>query len=318
MTDGSVTRDGLTAEQAIDRIEAALPPRPHDRRLHARGAVYDARFEPSDVIGRLTSVPSLTTETRAVVRFSNGGPYTADDRARGVRGMAVKFLDGEQSVHDLVAASFRVFPSRNSEGFVELVEALGSAEADGGLGERLKGKLDAAGRLAGLLTRHPESRPGLKAFVARHAPASFATCRYDGLHAFVFAGERPQPFRYRLIPQLGETDLDQRAAAGLAPDYLIGDLDDRIATGAVAFTLVLQLADPGDPTDDPSAAWPELRRLIPAGTLHIETRSADEDHWQNQVFDPSRLPDGIEPTADPVFTFRPHAYGVSASRRLSQ
>lgn len=80
MSDGSVTREGLTAEQAIDRIEAALPPRPHDRRLHARGAVYDARFEPSDVIGRLTSVPNLTRETRAVVRFSNGGKHAADDR----------------------------------------------------------------------------------------------------------------------------------------------------------------------------------------------------------------------------------------------
>lgn len=317
MSDGSVTRDGLTAEQAINRIEAALPPRPHDRRLHARGAVYDARFEPGNVIGRLTSVPNLTTETKAVVRFSNGGKYDADDRARGVRGMAVKFLDGEQSVHDLVAANFRVFPSRNPEGFVELVEALGSAEAEGGLGERLKGKLDAAGRFAGLLTRHPESRPGLRAFLARHAPASFATCRYDGLHAFVFAGEKPQPFRYRLVPQLGEVDLDQRSTTGLAPDYLIGDLDDRLAAGAVAFTLVLQLADPGDPVDDPSSAWPEVRRLVPAGTLHIVARSADEDHWQNQVFDPIRLPEGIDATADPVLAFRPHAYGVSASRRLS-
>jgi catalase len=317
MSDGSVTRDGLTAEQAVDRIEAALPPRPHDRRLHARGAVYDARFEPSAVIARLTSVPNLTEETRAVVRFSNGAQYAADDRARGVRGMAVKFLAGEESVHDLVAASFRVFPSRNPEGFVELVEALGSADVDGGLGERLKGKLDAAGRFAGLLTRHPESRPGLRTFVARHAPASFATCRYDGLHAFLFAGEKPQPFRYRLVPQLGEVDLDQRTAAGLAPDYLIGDLDDRLASGAVAFTLVLQLADPGDPTDDPSTPWPELRRLIPAGTMHIEARSADEDHWQRQVFDPIRLPDGITPSADPVLAFRPHAYGVSAARRLS-
>jgi catalase len=317
MSDGSVTRDGLTAEQSIDRIEAALPPRPHDRRLHARGAVYDARFEPSAVIGQLTSVPNLTRETNAVVRFSNGGKYDADDRTRGVRGMAVKFLDGDRSVHDLVAANFRVFPSRNPEGFIELVEALGSAEVDGGLGERLKGKLDAAGRFAGLLTRHPESRPGLKTFLARHAPASFATCRYDGLHAFVFTGDKPQPFRYRLVPQLGEVDLDQRSAAGLASDYLIGDLDDRLAAGAVAFTLVLQLADPNDPTDDPSSPWPELRRLIPAGTVHIAARSAEEGHWQRQVFDPIRLPEGIDPAADPVLAFRPHAYSVSASRRLS-
>jgi catalase len=77
------------------------------------------------------------------------------------------------------------------------------------------------------------------------------------------------------------------------------------------------LADPGDPTDDPSAAWPEVRRLVAAGTVRVLARSADEDHWQRQVFDPTRLPDGIESTADPVLAFRPYAYGVSASRRLS-
>ena len=35
--DTSVTALGMTAAQAVDRIEAAARPRPHDRRLHARG-----------------------------------------------------------------------------------------------------------------------------------------------------------------------------------------------------------------------------------------------------------------------------------------
>lgn len=47
--------DGLTPGAAIDRIELAIPPRPQDRRLHARGAVYDARFVPLD---RSTTSPS--------------------------------------------------------------------------------------------------------------------------------------------------------------------------------------------------------------------------------------------------------------------
>jgi catalase len=60
--DSSVTKDGMTAAQAVDRIEAAAPPRPHDRRLHARGAVYDARFVPSGQLAKWTTAAPLLAE----------------------------------------------------------------------------------------------------------------------------------------------------------------------------------------------------------------------------------------------------------------
>src|SRR5205807_1793716 len=160
---------------------------------------------------------------------------------------------------------FRVFPSRTPEGFVELVEALAHAQTEGNLAERAKGKLTAAGEFAGILARHPESHAGLKAFIARQGPASFATTRYDGLHAFwlVDAQGNRQAFRYRLVPALGEVDLTSGYAKTLAPDFLLGELDERLAAGPVTFTLVFQLAEPGDPTNDPSVAWPDQRTLIP-------------------------------------------------------
>ena len=319
-TSAGVTRDGMTAEQAVDRIEAAGHPRPHDRRLHARGSTFEARFVPSDRIAGLTTAAHLTTEGEAVVRFSNGSPQIdADDRERGVRGMAVKFLRAGNPVADLVAANFRVFPSRTPEGFVELVEALAHAQAEGGLADRVKGRLTAAGQFAGILTRHPESHAGLKAFIARQAPASFATTRYDGLHAFVFvdaAGNR-QAFRYRLVPRLGEVDLVPEHAKALAPDFLLGELDERLTDGPVEFTVVCQLAEPGDVTDDPSAGWPEQRRLVPAGTIEVLRRSAQAEDWERAVFDPTNIAPGIELSDDPVLAFRPHAYSVSAARRLS-
>jgi catalase len=316
----------MTSTQAVDRIEAATPPRPHDRRLHARGAVYDAHFVPSGQITKWTTATSLTAESDAVVRFSNGsGNFAADDRARGVRGMAVKFLDGDgnsegvKGVMDLVAATFRVFPSHNPEGFIDLVEALGKAGIEGGFADRAKGKLAAAGKFATVLAQHPESRGALKSFAGQQAPASFATARYDGLHAFVLvdeAGER-RPFRYRLVPQLGEVELDSAYAETLAPDFLIGDLGSRLATGPLSFTLVCQFAAPDDPTHDPSQAWPEHRPLIPAGQLHVTARSAREEHWQQQVFDPTRLAPGVEPSDDKMPAVRRHAYSVSAERRLA-
>ncbi|MFJ6079907.1 catalase [Streptomyces sp. NPDC092369] len=318
--DSSVTADGMTAAQAVDRIEAAAHPRPHDRRLHARGAVYDARFVPSGQITKWTTAACLTAESEAVIRFSNGsGRFDADDRARGVRGMAVKFLDADKSVMDLVAANFRVFPSHNPEGFIDLVEALGKAGAEGGFADRAKGKLAAAGKFATVLAQHPESRGALKSFAGQQAPASFATTRYDGLHAFVLVDEAGvrRPFRYRLVPQLGEVELDPAYAETLAPDFLIGELDSRLETGPVTFTVVYQFAEPDDPTHDPSQAWPEHRPLIPAGHLHVTARSPREDHWQQQVFDPTRLAPGVEPSDDTMLAFRRHAYSVSAERRLA-
>jgi catalase len=319
-TDAAVTKDGMTAEQAVDRIEAAGHPRPQDRRLHARGSSFEARFVPSAQIKPLTVATHLSTEGDAVIRFSNGLPQIdADDRERGVRGMAVKFLRDGNPVADLVAANFRVFPSRTPEGFIDLVEALSHAQTEGSFAERAKGKLTAAGEFAGLLTKHPESHAGLKAFIARQAPASFATTRYDGLHAFylVDADGNRQAFRYRLVPQLGEVDLTPDYAKTLTSEFMLGELDERLADGPVGFTLVFQLAEPGDPTDDPSKAWPDERRLIPAGTIEVLRRSPKAADWERSVFDPANLAPGVEMSDDQVLAFRPHAYSVSAGRRLS-
>ena len=306
------TEDALTATAAVDRIEAAVHPRPQDRRLHARGEAYDAVFTPSGVLSDLTTARHLREQTAAVVRFSNGsGNQNADDRVRGIRGMAVKFLDGQTGVADLVAANFRVFPSRNPDGFVELVEIIS------GLDGPPAAKARSAAGLAALLRRHPESRGPLLDFVRRQPPASFARCRYDGLHAFhlVDADGRRTPFRYRLLPVLGELDLDR--ATGLDRRFLTGELQELLAAGPVEFTIAFQLGEPGDPTDDPSKAWPEQRRLVSAGTLAITGLAADQQHWERQVFDPTRLPEGVEQSDDAVLAFRPQAYGVSAERRLS-
>jgi catalase len=302
----------IDAKTAIDRIEAAGRPRPQDRRLHARGAVYSGWFVPSGHLTGLTDAAHLLNETPVVVRFSNGSPkHSPDDRTKGIRGMAVKFLNDGKAVHDLVAANFRVFPSRDPEGFIELVEALTALAG--------KQKLHGLGKLGSLLLRHPESRAALKDFASRNAPLSFATTRFDGLHAFELVspeGEQ-QPFRYRLLPQLGEIDLDSAHAATLPADFLIPELDSRLARGPVMFTLAFQLAEPGDPTHDPSHAWPAHRTLLPAGQFVITGRAEDEESWQRQVFDPTRVAPGVELSDDPVLRFRPEAYGVSASRRLS-
>lgn len=305
--------DGLTPSAAIDRIEAAVPPRAQDRRLHARGAVYDARFVPSGEIANRTIATHLRNETPAVVRFSNGGNFDADDRASGVRGMAVKFLADGHPVADLVAANTATFPARTPEGFVALVELL--SKLQGGPLDRLL----AVPKLLSILVKHPEIGRVLLGKKAK-PPASFATTRFNGLNAFflVDADGQRQAFRYRLLPELGEKPLDEEQARTLPHDFLIAELDQRLRQGPVVFTLKFQFAAPADSTTDPTIAWPEQRTLLPAGQIIVTSRSADEEHWQQQVFDPTRVAAGVELSDDPILAFRAPAYAVSAQRRQRQ
>jgi catalase len=305
--------DGLSPSVAIDRIEAAVPPRAHDRRLHARGAVYDARFVPSGEVDDLTIATHLRNETPAVVRYSNGAGFNADDRKSGVRGMAVKFLEDGNSVADLAAANTPTFPARTPEGFVALLELL--SKLQGGLIDRLQ----AAPKLLSILVKHPEIRRTLLAGKTK-PPASFATTSYHGLNAFflVDAGGQRRAFRYRLVPELGEHALNDEQARTLPPDFLAAELDRRLEQEPVVFNLKFQFAEPGDSTSDPTVAWPEQRKLLQAGQIIVTARSANEDHWQQQVFDPTRVPPGVELSDDPILAFRTRAYAVSAQRRQRQ
>jgi catalase len=305
--------DGLTPRAAIDRIEAAIPPRPQDRRLHARGAIYDARFVPSGQIDNLTIATHLRNETPAVIRFSNGGGFDADDRSKGVRGMAVKFLADGHAVADLAAANTLTFPARTPEGFVALVELLSKLQSG------LVGRLQAVPMLLSILVKHPETRGALLGGAAK-PPASFATTRFNGLNTFflVDADGQRRAFRYRLLPELGEIALDPQQARPLSHDFLIAELDQRLTQGPVVFTLAFQFAEPGDTTTDPTIAWPEQRSVLPAGQIIVTSRSSNEDHWQQQVFDPTRVTAGVELSDDPILAFRAPAYAVSAQRRQRQ
>jgi catalase len=56
---------------------------------------------------------------------------------------------------------------------------------------------------------------------------------------------------------------------------------------------------------------------LPAGKIIITSRSSNEEHWQQQVFDPTRVAPGVEISDDPILAFRARAYAVSAQRRQS-
>jgi catalase len=81
--------------------------------------------------------------------------------------------------------------------------------------------------------------------------------------------------------------------------------------------VLLQLPQPGDPIDDAVAAWPTGRRTVEVGRLRITgvQPAGGAGACDAQIFNPTLLPTGIEPSADPILTIRAEAYAVSASRR---
>ena len=148
------------------------------------------------------------------------------------------------------------------------------------------------------------------------APASYATIPYYGLHAFrwIDASGGERYVRYTLRPAASAPRPNPRAARRLGRNYLQDEIGKRIEAGPVLFSLEVQIAQPGDPVEDPSAAWPKQRRRVTVGTLKINRLEHErEQHGDVLVFDPSRVTDGIECSDDPVLRFRPHAYSESVT-----
>jgi catalase len=92
----------------------------------------------------------------------------------------------------------------------------------------------------------------------------------------------------------------------------------RLEDGPASFELRVQLAGEGDLLDDPTALWSEDREVVSLGRLQITGLAYDRDREGDVlVFDPTRVPDGVRLTDDPILLARPGAYSISVSRRTS-
>jgi catalase len=298
----------LTPEQAVDVANQVFGRHPGNRALHAKGILLRGTFTPAPGVASLTRAAHLQgAAVPATVRFSNGsGNPEHPDWAPDPRGLAVKFYLPDDTRTDIVAVSSPRFPTRTPEGFIELIKAQGAGAA-------------AAWKLPLFLARNPEALRVLPVVTPTLLPpASYGGIPYYGLHAFkwIDAAGGECYVRYTLRPRASAAKLAPWQARRRGADYLQEEIRERIATGPVGFTLEVQIAEPGDPINDPSAAWPKQRRRVTAGTLEIEALETERERGDDVlVFDPSRVTDGIECSDDPILRFRPRAYAESIKRR---
>jgi catalase len=300
----------VDARDAVDSINKVFGRHPGHRALHAKGTLLKGTFTPLPEAAELTSAAHFQGgPLHATFRFSNGSGDPSDpDYQPDPRGLAAKIYLEDGSRTDIVCVSSPRFPTRTPEGFVELVAAQGAGPL-------------AAVKLPVVFARHPEALRNLPVLAPTlRPPASYAVIPYYGIHAFKWidshGGERW--VRYQLAPQAPRESIAPWAARRRGPDYLQEELRSRLATAPIVFTLSVQIAIPGDPIDDPSAAWPKLRRVVPVGRYEISGLETDRETGGDVlVFDPTRVVDGIELSDDPVLRFRHSAYSESVARRMA-
>lgn len=293
----------ITPEQAVDVINAVFGSH-HTRSLHAKGTFLSAAFTATPEAARLTRAAHMQGDpVEATVRVSNGsGHPRSKDPQPDVRGLAVKFHLPDGSATDISAQTAPRFPVRTPEAFIEFMRAQ----------ERGPSRL---WRLPVFLATHPTALSSLRQNLpALKAPASYATRSYHAIHAYkwVDANGGERFVRYTWLPEAGTENLSVSEARERDRDYLQKEIAERLERGPARFTLQLQIAGEGDAADDPTAAWPDERETVEAGTLELK---AVKEVEEPVVFDPARVTDGIELSGDPVLNFRPRAYSVSVERR---
>ena len=293
-------------KQTVDVVNEVFGRHPGYRALHAKGLLFRGAFKATPEAAELTRAAHMQgEEIPATFRLSNGGgDPDHPDYAPDPRGFAVKMYLPDDTRTDIVAATSPLFPVRDPGAFAELVKVQ-----------------NAQWKLPLFLIRHPEAlRVFPVAAPTLRPPASYASIPYYGIHAFKWVdssgGERY--VRYTIDPDEPVRRLSPREAKRLGRDYLRRDIQERVSSGPVRFHLELQIAEPGDPVDDPTRAWPKDRRRVTAGTFEITGPETErEKDGDILVFDPTRVTDGIELSGDPVLRFRRDAYAESVARRTS-
>jgi catalase len=282
------------------------------RANHAKGVMVLGTFTPSAAAKTLSSAPHFAKPVPVVVRFSDttGVPNIPDASPdASPHGMAIRFKLPDGASTDIVGISANGFPVATPQDFLALLTAISRS----GPGVTKPTPLDQ------FLSTHPATLRFVS--TPRPPPQSFGTLAFYGVNAFKFTNaKRVSHFaRYQILPLVGEHALSAGEAAKAGPDYLIDELPQRIAAGPVKFKLLAQLAREGDPTDDATAVWPADRQLIELGMISLTEAVKEQAKEQKAIlYNPLSLPDGIEPSTDPILLVRPPAYAVSFTQRAGR
>lgn len=319
---GWLSPSRLTPAHIVNQFERTNGLHPGFRRNHPKGVCFSGWFE-SDGTGRELSRAKVFAPGRTPIfgRFAiaNGQPALPDMPAV-VHSMAVNFTQADGQIWRTGMNGIPVFPVPNVQDFVDQLAAA--------MPDPKTGKPDPA-RMKAFLASHPASARAIGIIKATPLASAFANTSYNSLDAFVFlnADGRSTPVRWSMMaedpfqaaPPPPPPGSKPATAPPGDPNAQFTALLDRIHRGPIRWRLVATIGQPGDPTNDPSIAWPAGRRQVQLGVLSVNRLEDEADGACRDVtFDPLILPDGIRPSDDPILSARSAAYAQSFRRRAGE
>jgi catalase len=306
-TAGWLSPDRLSSTKLVAAFAPPNGPAPGHRRNHAKGICFTGEFDANGKGAELSKAQVFAQGKYPVIgrfNFSTVDPNAPDATSR-VRGMGLQITaDGDVWRSAMISPPF--FPVATPEAFYALLQASASKDPDA---------------MKNFAAAHPE----IAAFGAWAASApwtgSYAEDEYNGLNAFLFidATGQQHAVRWSLKPQAQPQPVAPEELAKRGPDFLEHEITERIDKGPQSWTMVVQVANPGDVTADPSKAWPDDRKSIEVGTLVVQQIQLERDGPCRDInFDPTILPSGITVSDDPFPAARSAAYAKSFDARTAE
>lgn len=276
----------------------------------AKGICVKGVFNPSPEAATLSKAPQFAKSVPMTARFSMGGgnPNISDKTKATTRGFAMEFDDSSETmVFYFISAP--VFSTKTPRQLLDFVTV------------RLPGpdgKPDAA-KISAFASANPETTRQAAWLNARPVPASFAGVNYWGVHAFTLTNAKGEATiaKFKAVPVAGSLGLSDDELKSTPDSFYATEFKQRLDKGPALFDFVAILGEPGDPTGDVTAMWPEeQRKTVKLGTISI-TAFEENAVCDEKTSDPVlNLPQGVAgPSNDPMFEIRSPAYAISRTIR---
>jgi catalase len=298
----------LTPAKIVNALAPPGGPALGHRRNHAKGICFTGEFDANGAGAALSTASVLRSGHYPVIGRFNLATANADaaDATVPVRGMGLQItaLDGQTWRSAMITAP--IFPVSTPQAFYDLLRASSSKDPSA---------------MKTFASEHPEFGNFVKWVTTASWTASYAEDRFNSLDSFTFtnaAGER-STVRWSLLPAAQPVPIAPADLAKRGPNYLETEIAERVGKEPQSWSLVVTVANPGDPINDPSKAWPAGRRSVTVGTLVVQKIEAEADGPCRDInFDPTLLPAGMSTSADPFPAARSAAYAVSYNRRTAE
>ncbi len=303
--------DEVTGDQLVDGLNGIFGEHP-GRATHTKGQCVKGSFTPTADAPSLSKAPIFAAKVPVLGRFSFGdGNPNSSEKARGNRGLALRFDPEGNSPTDFVQINAPIFFAKNPQQALEFFKVRAGA---------LAGKADKE-KIKAFSAANPETTKRDAYWAARPIPASYAGQNYWGVHAFIATNAQGEEttIKFKTVPEAGVLGLTDDEAKAKPDDFFTVDLKERLAGGPIKFKLTAIIGEKGDPTGDPTVEWPEAdRKSVTLGEISIDALE-DNAVCDAGTFDPNNLPDGLAGSPDDtILPIRGAAYAASLIRRSQQ